>query len=767
MFDAVRPVTELPRAAALWGGKAATLEWLATRARASRVPSGVVLTSARWRTHRERSLRSIGDALDGPSLIVRSDRADEDQARDSAAGRYRSILDVPHDDPARIADAINAVFASYGTLDASDRVLIETQIAPVSIAVVASTHGLPDGAPYYALSLSRGMRSDAVTRGDSDVETWYIARDRARAVALPERIRACLDALLELEQLADATPCEAEIVAAESGLPWTVQLRRLAIPTREAHEVFALRRRTEARLSARRECPLLGMMPDWNPAELLGEHPRPLARDLFDRLIARRAWRVGRATLGYSARSRARLLHTYGGRPYVDVAASFCSLLPATLDDALGGRLVDAWIARLEALPALHDKVEFDVAITALTCDFDAQFQERYPDVFSSQDRKALRDALQTVTQRALDAASTERLIARFSVSSSPELDPDPLALRRALRRIELDIGTAFATAARQAFVAETVLRSAVRVGALAAERLVEIRCSIETIATEFQTAWTAAGDARTSLMRRFGRQRAGTFELCAPTLMDLADDLANEGSPPASDIAPVTLTSDESARLEAALTSSGIDLRANALVSQYARAVRARELGKFALADRVSAVLDALARRAQSLGIGREEAGWLRLAALLDANADGTAQRERARAARELHEVESRLRMPLLIGDGALDVVTFLPGRPNYLGRGRAHGRPVKADAYSRPETVPRHAMLAIASADPGFEWMFLHKPAAIVTAYGGPNSHIAIRCAELGVPALLGVGPEAFRRILACSHLMIDFDTCTWSIA
>jgi phosphohistidine swiveling domain-containing protein len=180
-----------------------------------------------------------------------------------------------------------------------------------------------------------------------------------------------------------------------------------------------------------------------------------------------------------------------------------------------------------------------------------------------------------------------------------------------------------------------------------------------------------------------------------------------------------------------------------------------------------VSAVLEALAGLARQRGIGREEAGWLRLDALLAPRAGGAALHERAREARELHALESQLRMPLLIGRGSLDVVTFLPGRPNYVGHGRACGRPVVADAHSRPEQVPVHAMLAIASADPGFEWMFLRRPAAILTAYGGPNSHIAIRCAELGIPALLGVGPEAFRRIATAARLMIDFDTGTWSIA
>ena len=52
------------------------------------------------------------------------------------------------------------------------------------------------------------------------------------------------------------------------------------------------------------------------------------------------------------------------GRPFVDVRASLNSFLPATLDDDIAGRLVDAGIDRLEEYPHFHDKIEFEVALT-------------------------------------------------------------------------------------------------------------------------------------------------------------------------------------------------------------------------------------------------------------------------------------------------------------------------------------------------------------------------------------------------------------------
>ena len=46
------------------------------------------------------------------------------------------------------------------------------------------------------------------------------------------------------------------------------------------------------------------------------------------------------------------------------------------------------------------------------------------------------------------------------------------------------------------------------------------------------------------------------------------------------------------------------------------------------------------------------------------------------------------------------------------------------------------------IENADPGYDWIFLHKIRGFITKYGGLNSHMAIRAAELGIPAAIGTG-------------------------
>ena len=62
------------------------------------------------------------------------------------------------------------------------------------------------------------------------------------------------------------------------------------------------------------------------------------------------------------------------------------------------------------------------------------------------------------------------------------------------------------------------------------------------------------------------------------------------------------------------------------------------------------------------------------------------------------------------------------------------------------------------IESSDPGFDWIFTHKIAGLVTMFGGANSHMAIRCAEFAIPAAIGCGKPIYDSLLNKKLIEID---------
>ena len=106
---------------------------------------------------------------------------------------------------------------------------------------------------------------------------------------------------------------------------------------------------------------MLGIMPDWNSAEIIGLHPHPLAFSLYANLITDFVYATQRAEYGYKDVSANPLIYNLHGKPYVDVRASFNSFLPRDLSDDTSQMLTNYYLQRLRENPHWHDKVEFEI----------------------------------------------------------------------------------------------------------------------------------------------------------------------------------------------------------------------------------------------------------------------------------------------------------------------------------------------------------------------------------------------------------------------
>ena len=76
-----------------------------------------------------------------------------------------------------------------------------------------------------------------------------------------------------------------------------------------------------------------------------------------------------------------------------------------------------------------------------------------------------------------------------------------------------------------------------------------------------------------------------------------------------------------------------------------------------------------------------------------------------------------------------------------------------IKANQHN----IIKGKIAVIPNADPGFDWIFSHNIVGLITQYGGANSHMAIRCAELGIPAAIGIGDKLYENLHE-GRLMLD---------
>lgn len=764
--------------------KATVLAAARRRMRSAEVPWLTHFSVREWRRRPRAVLRRIAAGVSG-QVAVRSSACDEDGVGGSRAGHYRSVLGVANE-PAAIAAAIERVAEQLdGNLD--NRVLVQAMVRDIVASGVITTRDAATGGPYYVVEYDESGRSDTVTGGLIQPSSAVVFRQAVGAVG-PTPVRQLLGVAREVERWWRHTPLEIEFALARDGRVSLLQVRSLALPpgVRETSPcaVAARLARLARELEAVHETngvagarTILSQMSDWNPAELIGAHPSPLASSLFSTLITDDVWRRARGGMGYRRMTGIRLVRLLGGRPYVDVRASFTSFLPAQLPERIATVLVEAWLQRLHDHPQLHDKVELEIAQTAVDLAFASRHRARCGDILSRSDFAVWRESLRRLTMRAIATASGGSLAdavaitRRLRANQVPDASMPPLTRAgRLLERCRRFGTLAFAVVARHAFIAEDLLRSGVERGAWAPERLLAFRQSLETVASELarDLRGVASGRVRCpDFLRRYGHVRPSSFDVTSPRYdrrPELFRDLENDVAV-AEKAAPFALAARERRAFDALGHESGLGVDGDTLLRYAAAAIVARERTKLEWTRLLSEALECIAEWGVARDLSRPEVACLTLTdlglvgALSDVAlapavpASGTCASRYWRALVERRHAERRrervLRLsPLLRGRDDLYVPPVIPALPTFVTARTVIAPPVLLDGAAPACGVTRR-IVCIESADPGFDWIFAHRIAGLVTCFGGGNSHMAIRCIEANVPAAIGVGTERFARV------------------
>ncbi|MBY0429704.1 MAG: phosphoenolpyruvate synthase [Rhodospirillales bacterium] len=768
-----------------FGTKAETLERMAAAGLNNvRVPPQLRFTVRQWRD----DAASILDELtrhdwSRQALIVRSSAQGEDAATGSQAGRFRSETGLGS--AAAVREAVERVIESYGkdrsTRD-DDQVFIQPYLTGVTLSGVAFTRDPNTGSPYIVVNYDETGDTAAVTGGGGDTRT-FVCWKYGEAVC-PNRLGVVVVLARQLEAVLghDCLDIEFAFTGEEPGQLWLLQVRPLpAMPATvnaEQHrdilaaiagKITAVNR-PHPHLHGRRT--VYGVMPDWNPAEIIGLRPRPLSLSLYRDLVTDSIWAYQRDNYGYkNLRSFPLLLH-FHGLPYIDTRASFNSFVPNDIEAAFADRLVDYYIDRLLAIPALHDKVEFEIIFSCYTPDLPQRLSILGDYGFSVGDRQALADSLRRLTNRIInretglwrkDAAKIDILEQRRQRVLAADMD----MVSRIYWLLEdcKRYGTLpFAGLARVGFIATQLLKSLVALGILSPQDRDAFMAGLNTVSTGMGRDFLQLD--RATFLAKYGHLRPGTYDILS-LRYDEAPDLyfnwRQRQTSPLGKHQPFALRLDQMRTIDRLLREHALEYDVVGLFDFLQASIEGREYSKFVFTRSLSDALSLLAALGSEHGFSREDMSFIDIACIreLYASSDGVHKvlAQAIAQGRSRYAQTRQILLPPLIAS-AEDVWAFHrpPTEPNFITQKRVTG-PVRH--YSDAANLA-NAIVAIPSADPGFDWLFSRGIAGFITAYGGANSHMAVRAGELGLPAVLGAGETLFGKWSAARTLTIDCANC-----
>lgn len=772
------------------GTKAETLEQLRPMVRNSVVKDQVRFTVDDWRSKQRQCVRQIAAKFGTTKIVVRSSTLTEDSWSTARAGAFLSLLDVPGNDHRRIADAVERVIASYSNERPDNQVLVQDMVQDARISGVAFTRSLSYGAPYYTINYDESTCStETVTNGSGrDLRTLVMHRSVAQMPPnSPAGLRPLLAALREIEALVGHDSLDIEFAIAGNGTVYLLQVRPIAVDHGDWHgsdEAVEASLATAERAFDIKQTPgpftlggraIFGVMPDWNPAEIVGVRPGRLALSLYRYLFTDEVWATQRAEYGYRDVRPQPLMVTLAGHPYIDVRASFNSFIPASIPEDLANRLVDNYLNTLEERPQLHDKIEFDIALTCLTFDFDRQTQRLRDAAFDSEEISLLRDALRDITRAGFDRCAKDMAQIGLLEARFCKFRPDSAPLDRAFVLLE-DCrrygALPFAHLARSGFVAVSLLRSAVAEGIMSEGDAAAYLNSLNTVAKQLtrDAAAVVTGEmSRDSYFASYGHLRPGTYDITTPSyskdpelyLLPIIDK-AQEFSVSKNDF---VWTETLCAALTAALGELGLSTDIHRVDRFFRQAIEGRERAKFAFTRNLSAALDAITEFGTKLGLTREDLSHISLEELRIARSGEEPPDVsdwlhcRAEEGREWHGLAQGIELPpLLVHADEIRAFHYAETQPNFVTGGKVVADIVCVSASTKHADELSGKVVLIPQADPGYDWLFGYNVGGLITKYGGANSHMAIRAAEFCLPAAIGVGEVRYSALAQASIVSLD---------
>lgn len=767
-----------------FSSKGKTLEDLAKVITTAKVLPILRFSISAFRNETEAVVNNIQRYFKENFLIIRSSAKNEDSLDYSCAGKFKTVSGVPKDKKDKIIDSINEVIVSYDS-DDNNEILIQPMLSDIKMSGVVFTADIDTLAPYYIINYNEGDSADTVTKGRGGITRTYVYFKESPFQILDSYLLKLYIVCKELEKIFANPYLDIEFAFDKRDDLHIFQCRPLVVNNKENLSQMSLREPLSNIYSkVMRLCAphpnllgnktIFGVMPDWNPAEMIGLKPRQLALSLYKELITDNIWAYQRDNYGYRNLRSHPLLISFLGIPYIDVRVDFNSFVPKSLNEKIAQKLVDYYLDKLDSTPTHHDKVEFEIIYSCYYINLSQKLKELLNFGFNDNEIKRIEFALLDITNSVIDPEhglykqdlrKIEILKEKYEriINSSLSLIDKIYWLLEDCKRY----GTLpFAGIARAGFIAVQFLKSFVDSDIITQADYDKFMNSINTIAKKLSTDLCKLSSryiSKEKFLSEYGHLRPGTYDILSLRYDENFDYYFSLPRNLSSETGGYEFSDEQSRRIQIALIESGIKIDVSHLIQFIKESIEGREYAKFVFTKSVSEILRLIEQLGGQYGIDREELAHLdiktvvNLYSVLEHRDIKYILESDIEKNKKAYKYTKAIKLPTLIKK-AEDIYGFFIGNeePTFVTLKRIVSEVVSEIEFK--ETKIENKIAIIGSADPGYDFLFTKNIAGLITQFGGANSHMAIRCAELGIPAVIGSGEKNFTEWSRAKMLEID---------
>ena len=762
--------------------KGKVLTYLSSKVKISKIPKTLLFMVDDWKKNQSKILDKIEIYFKQIKfLAIRSSAFNEDTSKYSEAGKYYSELFVKLKNRKEIIKAIKKVINSYDKKYLNkNEFIVQEMIVNTDISGVVFTKDPNNNAPYYVINYDdfSGL-TDSVTSGKYEFSNKALNIYRSKISRLKSpRFKKLILSIKELENLFLNDELDIEFCIKNLQI-YIIQVRQMTklknwnnnkkiLLNLELKKIESkIKEKSKRQKGTFGKTNVFGQMPDWNPAEIIGLNPRPLAFSIYKKVITDKSWATARQLMDYKKPSDLSLMINFGGLPYINTKLSFNSFLPKKLNNKISEKLVNHWLDRLKHNPTLHDKIEFEIAITCFSFDLDNKIKNLTGNILNHKEKKIYKNELKNNFIKLIDDDHNGSIKKSMNRLNKLENIQKKFNSNDDIKKIITDcinLGTIpFSILARHAFISKTVLNSLHSLRILSSSDIDNIFANISTISTSFIDDVYKLNKkkiSKKSFNIKYGHLRPGTYDILSKRYdehnyinFDISKNTNNQSH------IDNKLSKKKILKINSILLKNSIPMNANCLFEYVKQSTSMREYSKFIFSKSISHLIKIIQVKGKQNGLSKDDLAFLKLEDIIKHlnNKNNFILRDKVSYNKKKYLISNSIKLPQIIYDkkGAY-IAPFQINIPNFITNKRITGEII--NLHTQVKKNIDNKIIAIDNADPGFDWIFTYKIKGLITKFGGVNSHMAIRCREFNLPAAIGCGEQIYKKIIISKRLIID---------
>jgi hypothetical protein len=317
---------------------------------------------------------------------------------------------------------------------------------------------------------------------------------------------------------------------------------------------------------------------------------------------------------------------------------------------------------------------------------------------------------------------------------------------------------------ARIAFVASIILKNLVKTGIISTNFVDNFMNSINSPLSQFQSDqinYMKKKITKKQFLQKYGHLRPGTYDI---TAIRYDKDIRFLQNMESFNLKPLKKNSIKLKNLDKIFKESGLVFSEIDFYDFVKNSIVQREEMKFEFTKNLSDSLELISEAGKKLGFTRNDLSYLELKTLIDSHKKFKTKLLIEKFTKKIQQSKKKKNInkniilpPIISSKDDFDFVSYPYSKPNFITSKKLFSELLPIEKIDNVSILSDKIIL-LQNADPGYDWIFSSNPSGLITKYGGVASHMAIRCAEIGLPAAIGCGELLYEKLKHASKIHLD---------